>query len=242
MTDDPVDLSVQYLSAVRRGDPAGPREELASLDPDDLEARLDSDPERLTFWLNVYNAAVQDLLADDPSLFERKRSFFGRPLLTVAGYDCSLDRVEHGVLRRSRPKLGLGYVPNPFPGEFERRFRVTERDPRIHFALNCGAASCPPIAGYSAADIDAELDEMTAAYLSNAVAYDPDAGVLFDGVVRVPRLFLWFRGDFGGRSGILRFLRRYDLILSDAAPRITHDEYDWSLRLGQYVDDHEVTP
>ena len=34
---------------------------------------------------------------------------------------------------------------------------LTEVEPRIHFALNCGAKSCPPIKTFTASDVDNEL-------------------------------------------------------------------------------------
>jgi len=235
-TDDPVALSVAYLRAVRLGeDSAGPRDALAALDEDALAAALDGDDARYAFWLNVYNAAVQDLLERDPSLLASRRSFFGADRVQVAGRTLSLDAIEHGLLRRSRWKLGAGYLPAPFPSAFERRFRVDERDPRVHFGLNCGAASCPPVAAYTPETVDDTLDGVTATYLERTVEYDP-AGWLWDGVVTVPRLFLWYRGDFGGKSGVLAFIRRYGLLPAGVRPRLSHREYDWSLKLGEFAD------
>jgi hypothetical protein len=237
---DPLDLSRSYLRAVRGGpDPAEPRDALASLSEGDLSAALDHDAARYAFWLNVYNAAVQDLLGRDPSLFDDRRAFFGEERLTVAGTDLSLDDVEHGLLRRSRHPLGGGYLPDPFPGAFEKRFRVAERDPRVHFALNCGAASCPPVAAYAPSNVDATLSDVTGSYLERTVAYEP-GGLLWDGVARVPRLFLWYRGDFGGKSGVLSFLRRYDVLPVGVRPRLAHEPYDWSLKLGSFAGEFET--
>jgi len=240
VTADPAALSQEYLRRVRAGeDPAGPREALAAVDPDALASALDGDDARLSFWLNVYNASVQDLLSRDRSLFDSKRHFFGAERLVVAGRDLSLNDVEHDLLRRSKFLLAGGYLTDPFPGEFERRFRVDDPDPRIHFALNCGAASCPPVAAYTPENVQETLDGVTASYLEDAVEYEP-GGLLYDGVVHVPRLFLWYRGDFGGKSGVLAFLRRYDLLPDDVRPRLSHRDYDWSLKLGHYAGEFEA--
>lgn len=234
---DPVALSTRYVRAVRTddGDVDATRQALAALDPRTLAEALD-DGSRLAFWLNVYNASVQDHLSRDSSLFEKRgfpptRPIFRRDLVTVAGEAMSLDDVEHGILRRSRSGVGLGYVPRLRSSAFERRHRVADVDPRIHFALNCGAASCPPVLAYGAADVDVELDAATRGYLGSEVSYDPDADV-----ARVPKLFSWYRGDFGGKSGIRAFLREHDAVPSDASPRLTWREYDWSLKLGAYAD------
>jgi hypothetical protein len=232
MTDAGVlSLSQQFLRAVRSGaDATEVRDEVAALDGDTLVAALTSDAERTAFWLNVYNATVQCVLREDPDRYDR-RTFFSRELLTVAGESLSLDDVEHGILRRSQWKLGLGYVPNPFPSDFERTHRVGARDWRIHFALNCGAESCPPIAVYTAEGIDDELDLATESYLETEIEYRPEKGVAV-----VPRLLLWYRGDFGGRAGIYRILREYGPVPAAAKPRVRYAEYDWTLSLGRFVD------
>ena len=51
--------------------------------------------------------------------------------------------------------------------------------------------------------------------------------------MRVPRLLLWYLGDFGGKAGILRLLRTFEVIRPGAAPRVTFGAYDWTLVLGQ---------
>jgi hypothetical protein len=226
---DLVACSADYLGAVRRGQPTDEyRTRLAGTSFTALRRDLPTDDHKCAFWLNVYNAAVQDVLTDDPGRFSRWR-FFRKPLLVVANRELSPDDIEHGLLRRSQTAWGLGYVPKPLPSGFERGLRVESVDPRIHFALNCGAASCPAIEAYSAADIDVELDLAAETYLSTEVAYDPDRNV-----ARVPRLCRWYRGDFGGPEGVRRLLRRYDAIPADADPRLTYADYDWDLSLGNY--------
>lgn len=236
---DPLSLAEGYVTATRLEDrdPTTYRRALAGLDPDRLATALADDAATLAFWLNVYNASVQDHLTRDPSLFERPRllpirAIFRRDLVEIAGQSLNLDDVEHGILRRSQQPWGLGYVPRFRPGEFERRHRVDVLDPRIHFALNCGACSCPPVLAYTAADVDAQLDSATRSYLATAVEYDEGSGV-----ARVPRLFSWYRGDFGGKPGIRAFLSDHDVIPEDVTPSLAWKPYDWSLELGRFADD-----
>lgn len=142
----------------------------------------------------------------------------------------ALADAEHGLLRRSRLRRGMGYSPDPVSGQFGRRSRVARRDPRIHFALNFGGrASCPPIAVYAPESIGRELDVAAESYLAGAVEFDPNGDA-----VRVPRLCLWHQSDFGGADGIRALLRRYDLLPEGATSRVTHDSYDWSLDMGNY--------
>jgi hypothetical protein len=225
----PVAASREFLRAVKRGEDADdPRERLATLDEAALNA-LDSDAAK-AFWLNAYNAAVQHDLQRDPGIFENKSRLFGESRLTVAGHDLSLDDVEHGLLRGSKTKYGLGYLPRPFPDDFERRHRLDTVDPRIHFALNCAAESCPPIAAYTASGVADELDRAAAGFLQSDCEYD-DRGRL-----AVSRLFLYYRGDFGGRSGIYQFLRDHGVLGPDERPRVTYKPYDWTRKLGHFAD------
>ena len=230
-----VDDSRRFLRTARSGmegaggdrqTTRGPaRQRLAEADPTDLEA-FNAD-ERLAFWLNVYNAATGDALRSDPDRFEDRRRFFSVPIVTVAGAELSLDEIEHGILRRSQWKYGLGYVPNPFSSDFVRRHRVVDPDPRIHFALNCGAASCPAVAAYAADTVDDDLDRAAETYLTGET-------VVEGGIAYVPRLLLWYRGDFDGGSGIRRLLR--DVVDPNAVSRIRYREYDWSLALNAFRD------
>jgi hypothetical protein len=231
---DPVDLSESLLLAVRRGESTDEESAaLAALAPADLAAGLDTDRSRLAFWVNVYNAVTQRALAADPGRWESRREFFGAELVSVAGHPLSLDAVEHDILRRGYHKYTAGYLrlPGVLRSSFADRLAPSERDPRVHFALNCGAASCPPIAAYTRERVDEQLDWATEGYLEAHVDYDPEAGRAL-----VPRVMLWFRGDFGGKRGIYDFLRRYDAIPQDATPGLSYREWDWTFDPGAYAD------
>lgn len=231
VTEDPVAVSAQFLRAIRYDDPTADYEEtLAGYDSGTLADRLDTDGARIAFWCNLYNGATQQLLEERAETYEKRRKFFALPAITVAGKTLSLDDIEHSLLRRSYTKLTLGYIRKPFRGTFVTTHEVSARDPRIHFVLNCGAESCPPIAAYTRDGIDDQLDLATAGYLENTVEYDAAA----DSVV-LPRVMLWFRADFGGKSGILEFLREYDQIPEDASPSFSYHDWDWSLTPAKFA-------
>ena len=231
---DPVALSADFLLAVRRGEPtAGFAADLADLGDRELAAALDTDPARLAFWTNVYNAITQRALAADPSRYESRQQFFTADLVAVAGQPLSLDDIEHAVLRRFYHKLALGYlrVPRPFRSGFADRHAPDERDPRVHFALNCGAESCPPVAAYTREGADEQLDLAARGYLDAHVDYDPR-----EGTVQVPRMMLWFRGDFRGKRGVYDFLRRYDQLPRGVRPSLSYLPWDWSFDPGAYAE------
>ena len=220
----PADLAADLLAAFRTGaDPEALLCSLSELSEADLAPVRSDRATALAFWLNCYNAGTERLLAERPGLYESRWRFFRAPALSVADHPLGLDAIEHGILRGSRSKYGLGYLPRLLPDSFEHRYRLAAVDPRIHFALNCGAASCPAIRHYEPDRVDEQLDLATRSYLGSSVEYDAEAGV-----VRVPRVFLWYRGDFGGGSGIREFLAAYDAVPAGAEPRIRHRSWDWS--------------
>jgi hypothetical protein len=55
--------------------------------------------------------------------------------------------------------------------------------------------------------------------------------------IRVPRLFLWYIGDFGGFGGIRKLYKEYCLIPADSHPRISFLDYDWSLNIDNFATD-----
>lgn len=77
----------------------------------------------------------------------------------------SLDEVEHGILRKYRWKYSFGYLPQFLPAMRIKQLAVEAIDFRIHFALNCGAKSCPPIAFYRYDKINDQLDLATQSFL-----------------------------------------------------------------------------
>jgi hypothetical protein len=228
----PGDLAADLLRRVRAGDRDGADEHAVHLDRlsvRDLSAGLPKDADRMAFWLNLYNASTQRLLRRDPAGFSNRWRFFRQPAARVAGHSLSLDAIEHGMLRRSRWKAGFGYLGNPVPSGFERALRVGCRDPRIHFALNCGAASCPPIAAYEASRLDQQLDLATRGHLSTEVRLDPATRV-----AAIPRVFLWFIGDFGGPTEIRAFLDHHGAVSASERWRLRYARYDWTVAPGAW--------
>jgi hypothetical protein len=123
----------------------------------------------------------------------------------------------------------LGYFNKIFPGKTAKALRTHTLDYRLHFALNCGAKSCPPIAFYSATDIDKQLDVATGAFLKGEAEYDADKNI-----VKLPALMGWFRRDFGGKRNMRKILKEYDIIPQKSNPKIKFKKYSWDLYLDNY--------
>jgi hypothetical protein len=175
---------------------------LARIDTDDLDRA-----EALAYWINLYNASMvrevvrQDLETWTPA--EDDFAVFRRPLVRTADGAVSLDRVEHEIVR---PRFG---------------------DARIHVALVCAAASCPPLLprAYRAGDLDATLDANMRRFVNDPSRNRIDAA---GRLLELSSLFDWFAGDFGGRDAIDEYVDRWtEPDVREFAVRFL--EYDWSL-------------
>lgn len=226
-----VAMSQQFMYAAKTGDNTEVYvDSMMLLDMERLKTELKTDAEKKAFWINAYNAYTQVLLKKDPKAYEHRKQFFTGEQINIAGKMLSLDDIEHGFLRRGKVKWSLGYFGKLFPGKTERALRVKKLDYRIHFALNCGAKSCPPIAFYNPEQIDKQLDLATAAYLKAEADYDAGNNKL-----GLPAILGWFRRDFGGKRGMLKIVRSLDIIPSNAKPDIYFKDYNWELGLDNYV-------
>jgi hypothetical protein len=227
-------LAVEWLEGVRAGHfPSKAAETLAQYPRQAFESALNDDSCKLAFWINVYNAATQALLHQDSAQYKKRQRFFRKKQIQIAGELLSLNDIEHGMLRRSKLWWSMGYLNKWFPGKFEKALRVQRLDFRIHFALNCGAKSCPPIAFYQPANIDKQLALATRIYLKSTVVVNPDAGS-----VVVPKIFQWFKADFGGKKGIRSLLVNEKLIDANHQLRIRFAPYNWQLEEKPFSDAH----
>lgn len=228
---DYIALSAQLVEAARDGKPAASiQQQLADAPRDRLAKVLNTDAKRKAFWINVYNAHIQLLLKKDPSLYKDRDAFFKGDRIEIAGQRLSFDKIEHGIIRRSKNKYSMGFFNKWSVDGFEKQFRVSKVDYRIHFALNCGALSCPAVGVFRAERLDEQLDKASRIYLQASTDYDKT-----NNKVTVTRLMNWFRGDFGGSNDIIRILKEHGALPKQANPSIDYAPYDWTLHLDNYV-------
>lgn len=199
---DALNLAEKLLDAVRQSKPQAELEKkLWDLDLSELHRELNHDSKRKAFWINIYNAYAQELLGDKVSYWAWFKALNKRSI-GIAGRKLNLQQIEHGILRRSRVWWAFGHLKKIWTSRFERDFRVDTLDPRIHFALNCAAHSCPPIRFYQADEIESQLDLATVAYLEAEIELRGDE-------IFLPGIFPLFPGDFGSRKGILLFVSKH---------------------------------
>ena len=163
-------------------------------------------------WANLYNAVTVRYIVEKYPLGSIKDGyFFGGPwkkiTVSVGGRNLSLDAIEHKILR---PDFG---------------------DPRVHYAINCAAFSCPSLmaTAWEPATLDADLDAAARAYVNNSRGVSvTDRGLVLSSI------YDWFAADFGGsKQAVIDHLLKYaDTGLAKqirANPKIRSYDYDWSL-------------
>ena len=139
--------------------------------------------EKTAFFVNLYNALVVHVTvaAGPPKAglvgFFDRLSYFDRHAYEVGGATYTCDDIEHGCLRGNRPgaaSLGalvgnpkLSRGPFAATGDKRRENAIVPPDPRVHFALVCGAKSCPPIRLYDGENLESQLAAAAAAFLES---------------------------------------------------------------------------
>ena len=191
--------------------------------------------QRLAFWVNLYNTGVIHGVIELGLQHSVKEVswFFDRITYEIGGYLFSLNDIEHGILRKNRRHPYRLF--KPFKKKDPRLgFAVVPMDPRIHFALVCGARSCPPIGFYEAEQIDFQLGLAATSFINS-----PQVVILpHENMVFLSRIFKWYKRDFGGND-----LALFDILLTyldegekknflmehRGRVRIKYQPYNWSL-------------
>lgn len=224
-------LSENFLLKIKNGESTeNIREQLATLPFEDLENGLKTDTQKLAFWVNIYNGYIQYILQENPDLYEDRGAFFKKEQIKIAGNTVSFEKIEHGIIRKSQWPLGLGLIRKWFPNKFERKLRVDKRDYRVHFALNCGAKDCPPVAIYYPEKLNEQFKKGTKNYLTLTSTYNEK-----ENSVAITPLFSWFRGDFGCKKGVKEILKENQIIETTKKVDITYKGYDWTLDLDNWT-------
>lgn len=195
-----------------------------------LKTELDNDDKKKAFWINAYNSFIiisfkdQNIAKQYP-----KSSYFSTKLLEIGNMRFSFDDVEHKILRKSQIKYGLGYLSRWLVPKWEKELRVQNRDYRIHFGLNCGANSCPPIAAYHEMKINQQLSLAQENFIKSESNYE-------NHILTTSKIFFWFKGDFRGKSGIIDIHKNMKIIPNEENKiKIVHRDYDWTVK-EKYID------
>lgn len=147
---------------------------------------LITDHEKKVFWINVYNGSTNYFIIKQGlknNMKEHPR-FFKDLYINIGGIDFSLDDIEHGLLRKNA-RL---HLPD---NDKKLQYQVNNLDYRIHFALNCGAISCPAIANYSLKAIEEELKMAESIFAEHEFFVNQD-----EKTIECSEIFIWYQDDF----------------------------------------------
>ncbi len=187
---------------------------LQKTDPETIPA-----DERLAFWINAYNAFTIKIVVDQypiksimsKTAYAFGKSNFQKKLATLNGVPYSLNDIENNIIR-------------PYG------------DPRIHFAINCAAISCPPLRAeaYEPSRLSEQMDEQTRNFLNNSEKNSFD---FVKNQAKLSKIFDWFKDDFNKyTTSVIDFISRYlpseqeqKLRSAGKSLKIDHHNYNWDL-------------
>lgn len=205
-------------------------ETLAETDPEALGSA--GEDARLAFWINAYNACMLRQVIDHYPIKKKKGGLFSRLKSAVV----------------SRPDNSVWQISDVFSGDFcevagrERSLDEIEHEiirpmgePRIHFAVNCAARSCPQLwpEAYTAERVRAQLDRAVRTFVDTPAHFSL-AAAAEDPELRLNKVLDWFGEDFGGKDGLRTFFAPYvredqATLLLDPDTDIEFFDYDWTL-------------
>ena len=197
-------------------------EQLAKISPDSHQELFITRNEKLAYWINAYNVYIlQTIVEDYPVESIKDINFIGVTVWlnknSLGGEKISFKSLEDDIIRE--------------------RFK----DPRIHFAINCASASCPPIINevYLAKKLDMQMEGSTKGFINNRNNFYVDENKK---VIYISAIFDWYEDDFidwlkiehpqNKNPVILDYIKIYynDTIKQDWYEYdLEVNDYDWSL-------------
>ena len=159
--------------------------------------------EKLAYWINLYNAATVKLIVDNYPTSSITNINGGKPwdkkVVTISGKSYSLNQIENDIIR---PKF---------------------KEPRIHFAVNCAAISCPKImnSAFTADKLSYQLTKQAKAFINGS------KNSISENSIEISKIFEWYAVDFG--SSIIDYLNKYSTTTINSNATTTYNEYNWNL-------------
>jgi len=172
-----------------------------------------TETEEKAFLINTYNLIViHKVTLNDPiQSTNSDPGFFTDQSALVNGENTSLNDIENKMLRKKY------------------------KDARLHFALVCGAVSCPPIANF--AFTPEKLDEQLTQRAKQALSGE---SFLYqrpvEKTIYMSKIVDWYRADFGENDQeIIQYLNQFRLTPLNESFKISHFTYNWALNSANRV-------
>ncbi|MEP7195985.1 MAG: DUF547 domain-containing protein [Saprospiraceae bacterium] len=162
-----------------------------------------SKPDQLAYWINLYNLQILIALTEHYKV---------KSILDIEnGKIWDLKKIE---------VMGTAYSLNEIENEIIRK---KFKEARIHFAINCGAESCPPLMNrsYTGKNLEEQLNQRTRAFINN-----PKNIVSMNHTIKVSKIFDWFKDDFGN---LLDFINLYSDHKYIGGTKVEYLDYSWNL-------------
>eukprot|EP01080_Neovahlkampfia_damariscottae_P009161 gene9161-1249_t len=213
--------------------------ELQSMKVEELK-----DVEKSCCFINIYNALVIHAFVVHGAFknaLERNK-FFSAYKYNIGGYLYSLNDIEHGILRANSP--GPGGVKKFYFSKKDKRadYAVKTKDARLHFALVCGAKSCPRIKVYNPNNYNTGLNLASASYIDQEITVN-----LKKNKVTLSMLFKWYYKDFGkDNREVLQFIQEHctdkelkeglkTILEKNTKVSIKYKAYNWAVNNSQSI-------
>jgi hypothetical protein len=189
---------------------------IARVSPDSHPALFPTPATQRSYWINSYNTlilhavleywpleSVRDIKISISSRVVPGKGFFYDRKIVVGGKDTNLYQLEKEMLRN-------------------------QKDPRLHFALNCGSESCPVLRAWEWNE--EQLDTAARAFINN-----PQNVTVENDKLYLSKIFKWYKKDFP--RDIPAYLQQYAepglarqlQTAKDGKYRKLYQTYDWSL-------------
>ena len=173
--------------------------------------------EQMAYWINLYNALTVRLVLDH------------YPIASVRDIDAAPRPLSGGPW--DEPLVAVNGTPVSLNDIVHRILRPIFNDPRIHYALSCGALGCANLQPepFRGDRLDHQLNKAAMAYVN-----DPRCVSVEDDDLELSSMYRWYREDFGGSdAAVIHHLMgfadpRLALALQDFE-RIGADGFDWRL-------------
>lgn len=160
----------------------------------------------MAYWINLYNAfTIATILKEYPvkSVMDIEGGkVWDKRTIKIGGKSYTLNKIEKDMLLK--------------------KFK----EPRVHFAVNCAAASCPPLLNkaWTEDNVQRYYNTQAKAFINNSKYNTISAKKL-----EVSQIFNWYAGDFGGSDKIVPYFQKYSNETIKDGAKVMFKEYDWSL-------------
>jgi len=167
-----------------------------------------SENEKLAYYINLYNAYTLQFIINKLPLKSPKDAKYG------ASDIWNLHLVKFG-----KKTITLTQLENDIIRAFG--------DPRVHFAINCGAHSCPPLMNraFIAETLDADLTKLTKDFINN-----PSSNIIKPKKLQLSKIFEWYVVDFKTKgTTLIDFINKYTDVEISPKAKIEYLPYNWDL-------------